>query len=243
MKARSLRRRSSRSGIPHAERSTPMPSPVPMAGSLQIAAALVFHLPGARLELSSPSGHRCSIGPMTDPRCTLHPAEFRELVVAAGDFQLLGTLLGFALVDEPTLTLTSSGIDMGHLGGGLYRVVGSETTSYAFTTSLPASQVDDLLTSLNTGARMRSRHPGHEDRVRSRHSGNPTRGRRSAVRQPRPRRRARRDAGGDQPLRRQGPRPLRSRRQSIGVGLPGRRDGAVDPLPRRDPFLTGSRSS
>lgn len=127
-----------------------MPSPVPMAGSLQIAAALVFHLPGARLELSSPSGHRCSIGPMTDPRCTLHPAEFRELVVAAGDFQLLGTLLGFALVDEPTLTLTSSGIDMGHLGGGLYRVVGSETTSYAFTTSLPASQVDDLLTSLNT---------------------------------------------------------------------------------------------
>ena len=127
-----------------------MPSPVPTAGTLQIAAALVFHLPGARLELSSPSGHRCSIGPMTDPRCTLHPAEFRELVVAAGDFQLLGTLLGFALVDEPTLTLTSSGVDMGHLGGGLYRVVGSETTSFAFTTSLPASRVDDLLTSLNT---------------------------------------------------------------------------------------------
>ena len=127
-----------------------MPSTVPMAGTLQIAAALVFHLPGARLELSSPSGHRCSIGPMTDPRCTLHPAEFRELVVATGDFQLLGTMLGFALVDEPTLTLTSSGIDMGHLGGGLYRVVGCETTSFAFTTSLPASRVDDLLASLNT---------------------------------------------------------------------------------------------
>ena len=126
-----------------------MPSPVPIAGTLQIAAALVFHLPGARLELTSPSGHRCSIGPMTDPRCTLHPAEFRELVVAAGDFRLLGTLLGFALVDEPTLTLTSSGIDMGHLGGGLYRVVGSETTSFAFTTSLPASQVDALLAGLN----------------------------------------------------------------------------------------------
>ena len=129
---------------------SPVPTAVPTAGTLQIAAALVFHLPGARLELSSPSGHRCSIGPMTDPRCTLHPAEFRELVVATGDFQLLGTLLGFALVDEPTLTLTSSGIDMGHLGGGLYRVVGSETTSFAFTTSLPASRVDDLLTSLNT---------------------------------------------------------------------------------------------
>ena len=146
-----------------------MPSPVPTAGSLQIAAALVFHLPGARLELSSPSGHRCSIGPMTDPRCTLHPAEFRELVVAAGDFQLLGTLLGFALVDEPTLTLTSSGIDMGHLGGGLYRVVGSETTSYAFTTSLPASQVDDLLTSLNTapapGCAADTPATPHEDRV------------------------------------------------------------------------------
>ena len=127
-----------------------MPSPVPTAGTLQIAAALVFHLPGARLELSSPSGHRCSIGPMTDPRCTLHPAEFRELVVATGDFQMLGTLLGFALVDEPTLTLTSSGVDTDHLGGGLYRVAGCETTSYAFTTSLPAGQVDDVLTSLNT---------------------------------------------------------------------------------------------
>ena len=127
-----------------------MPSPVPTAGTLQIAAALVFHLPGARLELSSPSGHRCSIGPMTDPRCTLHPAEFRELVVATGDFQLLGTMLGFALTDEPTLTLTSSGVDMDHLGGGLYRVAGCETTSYAFTTSLPAGQVDDVLASLNT---------------------------------------------------------------------------------------------
>ena len=127
-----------------------MTSPAPLAGSLQIAAALVFHLPGARLELTSPGGHRCSIGPMTDPRCTLHPAEFRELVLAAGDSRMLGTLLGFALVDEPTLTLTPSGVDTDHLGGGLYRVAGGETTSYAFTTSLLASQVDRLLTSLNT---------------------------------------------------------------------------------------------
>ena len=127
-----------------------MTSSAPRAGTLQIAAALVFHLPGARLELTSPSGHRCSIGPMTDPRCTLHPAEFRELVLAAGNCRMLGTLLGFALMDEPTLTLTSSGIDMDHLGAGLYRVVGCETTSYAFTTSLLASQVDDLLASLNT---------------------------------------------------------------------------------------------
>ena len=127
-----------------------MTSSVPTAGTLQIAAALVFHLPGARLELTSPSGHRCSIGPMTDPRCTLHPAEFRELVLAAGNRQMLGTLLGFALMDEPELTLTSSGMDMDHLGGGLYRVTGCETTSYAFTTSLAASQVDALLASLNS---------------------------------------------------------------------------------------------
>ena len=127
-----------------------MPSTVPMAGTLQIAAALVFHLPGARLELTSPSGDRCSIGPMTDPRCTLHPAEFRQLVLAAGSGPMLGTMLGFALTEEPTLTLTSSGVDMEHLGGGLYRVAGCETTSYAFTTSLPADQVDDVLTSLNT---------------------------------------------------------------------------------------------
>ena len=126
-----------------------MPSTVPMAGTLQIAAALVFHLPGARLELTSPSGHRCSVGPMTDPRCTLHPAEFRELVLAAGDRRMLGSMLGFALTEEPTLTLTSSGIDMDHLGGGLYRVVGCETTSYAFTTSLPACHVDAVLAGLH----------------------------------------------------------------------------------------------
>lgn len=126
-----------------------MPSTVPMAGTLQIAAALVFHLPGARLDLTSPSGDRCSIGPMTDPRCTLHPAEFRQLVLAAGNGPMLGTMLGFALTEEPKLTLTSSGVDMDHLGGGLYRVAGCETTSYAFTTSLPAGRVDDVLTSLN----------------------------------------------------------------------------------------------
>ncbi len=126
-----------------------MASTVP-TGTLQIAAALVFHLPGARLELTSPSGHRCSVGPMTDPRCTLHPAEFRELVLAAGNGQMLGTLLGFALMDEPELTLTSSGLNMDHLGGGLYRVAGCETTSYAFTTSLPACRVDNLLAGMNS---------------------------------------------------------------------------------------------
>ena len=125
-----------------------MTSTSPMAGALQIAAALVFHLPGARLELTSPSGGRCSVGPMTDPRCTLHPAEFRELVLAAGNGKLLGTLLGFALVDEPTMTLTSSGVDLDHLGGGLYRVVGCEFTSFAFTTPLEARQVDNLLSTL-----------------------------------------------------------------------------------------------
>lgn len=127
-----------------------MTSTAPTAGALQIAAALVFHLPGARLELSSSNGLHCTIGPMTDPRCTLHPAEFRELVLAAGNYRLLGTMLGIALTNEPTLTLTSSGDDMDHLGGGLYRVTGREATSYAFTTSLSAHHVDTLLSSLNS---------------------------------------------------------------------------------------------
>lgn len=127
-----------------------MPPTVPVAGTLQIAAALVFHLPGARLELTSPDGHRCSIGPMTDPRCSLHPAEFRALVLAAGDGPMLTTMLGFGLTDETTMTLTSSGVDMEHVGGGLYRVGGCETTSYAFTTSLRTGEVDGVLTSFNT---------------------------------------------------------------------------------------------
>ncbi len=127
-----------------------MTSPAPTAGALQIAAALVFHLPGARLELSTSNGLHCTIGPMTDPRCTLHPAEFRELVLAAGNYRLLGTMLGIALTNEPTLTLTSSGDHMEHLGGGLYRVTGRESTSYAFTTSLSAHHVDTLLSSLDS---------------------------------------------------------------------------------------------
>ena len=127
-----------------------MTSPSPMAGALQIAAALVFHLPGARLELISPAGRHCLIGPMTDPRCTIHPAEFREMVLAAGSFQMLGTMLGVALPDDPTLVLTSSGDDVDHVGGGLYRITGAEITSYAFITPLPASRVDTLLSSLNS---------------------------------------------------------------------------------------------
>ncbi len=126
-----------------------MTSTVPLAGTLQIAAALVFHLPGARLELIGADGERCSIGPMTDPRCSLHPAEFRQLVLVAQNGSTLGPMLGLNLTDEPALTLTSSGVDMDHLGGGLYRVAGCETTSYAFTTSLSAVLVDDVLTSLH----------------------------------------------------------------------------------------------
>ena len=129
-----------------------MTSTSPMAGALQIAAALVFHLPGARLELSSPDGLHCAVGPMTDFRCNLHPAEFRELVLAAGNFQLLGTMLGVTLTDEPKLTLTSSGDDVDHLGGGLYRVTGRDTTSYAFTTPLPACRVDTLVSDLESTA-------------------------------------------------------------------------------------------
>ena len=136
-----------------------MTLPAPLAGPLQIAAALVFHLPGARLELISSSGDRCSIGPMTDPRCTLHPAEFRELVLAAGNCELLGTLLGFALPEETTMTLASSSVDMSHLGAGLYRVVGCEFTSYAFTTPISADQVDEVLLTLpSTLAGERVRH-------------------------------------------------------------------------------------
>ena len=137
-----------------------MNSPAPMAGALQIAAALVFHLPGARLELTSPDGHRCSVGPMTDPRCTLHPAEFRELVLASGNCELLGTLMGLALAEETTMTLTSSVVDMSHLGAGLYQVAGCEFTSYAFTTPLPAGLVDRLMVTLPAAL---SGEPGRDD--------------------------------------------------------------------------------
>lgn len=125
------------------------------AGALEIAAALAFHLPGARLELASPGGRRCSIGPITDPRCTLHPAEFRELVLAAGDHQTLGNLLGFAVGDQPSVTLVPASVEVSHVGAGLYRVSSPEVTSYAFTTPLSAELVDDLLSNLHEEAASR----------------------------------------------------------------------------------------
>ena len=129
-----------------------MTSPAPVAGALQIAAALVFHLPGARLELTGRNGFRLFVGPMTDPRCTLHPAEFRELVVATGNYRLLGTMLGVSLSSEPTMTLVSSVAKTDHLGGGLYRIVGDEVTAYAFATSLPAEEVDSILSGLHASS-------------------------------------------------------------------------------------------
>ena len=95
-----------------------------LSGTLEVAAALAFHLPGTRLDLSSPNGAQCSVGPLTDPRCSLHPAEFRELVMVAGAGGLLGSMLGYELEDNPQISLAAAeGVE--HLGGGLYQVTGT----------------------------------------------------------------------------------------------------------------------
>ena len=120
-----------------------------VAGTMEVAAALAFHLPGARLDLSGPNGTRCSVGPLTDPRCNLHPAEFREMIVATGSGELFGSTMGWALGDSPALSLTTVVPGVEHLGAGLYRVEGGETTSYAFATPLPARRVDTLLSGLH----------------------------------------------------------------------------------------------
>lgn len=121
-----------------------MKSSARLSGTLKVAAALAFHLPGTRLDLSSPNGARCSVGPLTDPRCSLHPAEFRELVMAGGAGGLLGSMLGDELEDNPEIFLAAAeGVE--HLGGGLYRVTGRDSLSFAFATTLPACEVDSVL--------------------------------------------------------------------------------------------------
>lgn len=120
-------------------------------GKMQMAAALAFHLPGARLDLRGVGGARCSIGPLTDPRCMLHPAEFREMLVSNKDIgdsmkSRQGDLLGTA----PTLTLSSVVSGVRHVGSGLYRVAGIELTSYAFVTLLSARSVDAVFTNMDT---------------------------------------------------------------------------------------------
>ena len=115
-----------------------------LSGTLEVAAALAFHLPGTRLDLSSPNGAQCSVGPLTDPRCSLHPAEFRELVMVAGTAGLLGSMLGYELEDNPQISLAAAeGVK--HLGGGLYQVTGRDSESFAFATTLQASHVDAVL--------------------------------------------------------------------------------------------------
>ena len=118
-------------------------------GTIQIAAALVFHLPGARLDVSTVQGIRCSVGPLTDPRCTLHPAEFREMIVTAGSGALLGSLLSLSITEEPSLSLEVPIDGVDHIGGGLYQVSGDASTSYAFATALTARRVDAVLSGLH----------------------------------------------------------------------------------------------
>ena len=137
-----------------------------LSGPLEVAAALAFHLPGTRLDLSSPNGAQCSVGPLTDPRCSLHPAEFRELVMVAGTGGLLGSMLGYELEDNPQISLAAAeGVE--HLGGGLYQVTGRDSVSFAFATTLQASHVDAVLSNaclseVNAG-RDGQAAPGRED--------------------------------------------------------------------------------
>lgn len=121
-----------------------------LAGALQLAAALAFHLPGARLDLSGAGGTQCVVGPLTSPRSTLHPAEFREMIVAGRGSDLLESFLGGAVTKSPMLSLDSSIAGVQNLGGGLYRVASDDGISYAFATPLQAGQVDAVLSGLHS---------------------------------------------------------------------------------------------
>ena len=119
-----------------------------------MAAALVFHLPGARLDLENVEGDKCSIGPLTDPRCVLHPAEFRELVVTTGGLlESVMKLPGGVKGAFPKISLTIVMPGVNHMGGDVYRIKNDETISYIFVTTLPADVVDATLSG------MKSRYP------------------------------------------------------------------------------------
>ena len=121
----------------------------PTAGTLHVAAALAFHLPGARLEVSGANGARCSVGPLTDPGCMLHPAEFRDLIVSTGGaVDPLASVSGGSFGPAPRLSLTTAMPGVDHVGSGLYRVAGIQATSYVFATLLPAPSVDAVLSDL-----------------------------------------------------------------------------------------------
>lgn len=129
--------------------SSQSPSQSSEAGKLHMAAALAFHIPGARLDLSGADGTECSVGPLTDPRCVLHPAEFRELVVTTGGvMDSLSMSQGAFSWAAPDIQLTMVMKGVHHVGGGLYRITGDEATSYAFVTPLPADVVDATLSGM-----------------------------------------------------------------------------------------------
>ena len=120
-------------------------------GSLQMAAALAFHLPGTRLEVSGDNGVQCLVGPLTDPRCMLHPAEFRDLIVTnTNEGNRLFEQGGASFGASPTLSLTTSMDGVRHLGSGLYEISAEGVTSYAFATLLPAARVDDVISDMQT---------------------------------------------------------------------------------------------
>ena len=119
--------------------------------ALQIAAALAFHLPGARLEVQGNGGDPCLVGSLTDPRCMLHPAEFRDLVIAGSLTSSTAlTMNGHELGKSPNLSLTSTMMGVTDLGSGLFRVCAEGATSYTFATVLSPKIVDRVLSNIET---------------------------------------------------------------------------------------------
>lgn len=119
--------------------------------TLQMAAALAFHLPGTRLELSGADGSQCVVGSLTDPQCALHPAEFRDLVVhTGGALDTASSYLGSHLACMTQMSLNTVMVGVQHLGIGLYRVMNKSHTSYTFATPLTANKVDAVLLNMQT---------------------------------------------------------------------------------------------
>lgn len=118
--------------------------------SIRLGAALVFHLPGVRMDLLWPDGSLRSVGMSTDRAAVLHPAELRDAIANGARASDLAGLFTVAHRGLPSPAIVVPAPWVRHLGGGLYRVSAPQGFALAFVTPLTPEQVTEAMAGSQT---------------------------------------------------------------------------------------------
>lgn len=120
---------------------------------LRLAAAIAYHLPGASVTLRTETAIRI-VAPLGLSESDLHPAEFRELVIASGVTHDLRDLTnGLDLDDLAMLSIeiVSGSSHLRDIGGGIYEVSRiNGDVAHVFASTLHPDEVAEAMLSAQT---------------------------------------------------------------------------------------------